>query len=426
MTFLTNGQRLPDLEFPAVGGGHLSLPGDLAGSYGVVLVYRGSWCPYCNAQLSAFSRAAGQLDELGIKVVAFSVDEETDAAALVAKHSLSFPVGYGVDAEKVSAVLGSYTGGAGPGFLQSTGFVLAPDGSVALAVYSSGAIGRLVPADVIGLVKYLALAVIDAVAPDYPAMIAPVDHTEPVPRLVRAFLGGRKVLDTVSALYVWEWSNYPQFYVPLDDVDAELLVDEDHVQNLRRGRALVHGLRVGEVVRPGCARVFAGSPVPGVAGRVRFDWDALDAWFEEDEQVFVHPRNPYTRVDALRSSRIVRIELEGTVLAETSAPVLLFETGLPTRYYLDRTCVQMEHLLHTDTETACPYKGVTSDYWAVRIGDTTHVDLAWAYDFPSPGLAAIAGLVAFYNEQVDVFVDGEPLPRPVTHFFRPTRSTGTP
>jgi uncharacterized protein (DUF427 family) len=149
---------------------------------------------------------------------------------------------------------------------------------------------------------------------------------------------------------------------------------------------------------------------------VRLEWDALDAWYEEDEQVFVHPRNPYSRVDALRSSRAVRVELDGVVLADSQAPVMVFETGLPTRYYFDRSAVAFEHLEPSDTVTACPYKGVTSGYWSVRSGDDLHRDLAWTYDFPTRQLLPIAGLVAFFNEHVDVIVDGTRLERPVTPF----------
>ncbi len=130
-------------------------------------------------------------------------------------------------------------------------------------------------------------------------------------------------------------------------------------------------------------RVYGEDALSGLPGTARFTWEALDAWFEEDERVFVHPRNPYTRVDALRSTRNVRIELEGVVLAESSAPVMVFETGLPTRYYLDRTDVDLARMEPSDTVTSCPYKGTTSAYWSVAIGDTTHTDLAWAYDFPT-------------------------------------------
>jgi uncharacterized protein (DUF427 family) len=253
---------------------------------------------------------------------------------------------------------------------------------------------------------------------DYPQTIVPVGHVEPSPRRVRALLGGATVFDTTRALYVWEWPHYPQYYIPLADVDPAVLVDEDRVEHLRRGTARRHGLRVGEIARAGVAHVYGDDAAEGLAGTVRFDWDALDAWFEEDEEVFVHPRNPYTRVDAVRSSRHVRIELDGLVLADSLAPVMVFETGLPTRYYLDRTTVRFEHLRPTDTVTACPYKGKTSGYWSVVAGDAVHTDLAWAYDFPTRQLSPIAGLIAFYNERVDVVLDGVLLPRPKTHFSK--------
>src|SRR5262249_2243658 len=130
-----------------------------------------------------------------------------------------------------------------------------------------------------------------------------------------------------------------------------------------------------------------------------------------------HPRSPYVRVDALRSNRPVRVELEGVVLADSPSPVMVFETGLPTRYYLSRTDVDFGHLIPTDTITACPYKGTTSGYWSIRTGDTVYQDLAWAYDFPTRQLLPIAGMVAFYNEKTDIFLDGQQLERPQTHFF---------
>jgi uncharacterized protein (DUF427 family) len=151
---------------------------------------------------------------------------------------------------------------------------------------------------------------------------------------------------------------------------------------------------------------------------VRFDWDALDAWYEEDEPVFVHPRNPYVRVDALRSSRRIRVERDGVRLAESSATVMVFETGLPTRYYFDRTAVNFAQLIPSPTVTACPYKGETTAYWSLRDGEETVPDLAWSYDFPTRQLLPIAGLVAFYNEQVDTIIGGVAQPRPETHFFK--------
>jgi peroxiredoxin len=154
MSRLGNGQPFPPLEVRAVGGGTISLPGDLAGFYGVVLIYRGSWCPYCNAQLTGFSRALDGLTGLGVKVIALSVDDQETSAALVAKHKLRFPVGHSADAGKIAAATGAYVNDE-PRYLQSAGFVLAPDGTVLVAVYSSDAIGRLVADDVVGYIRYL-------------------------------------------------------------------------------------------------------------------------------------------------------------------------------------------------------------------------------------------------------------------------------
>lgn len=247
----------------------------------------------------------------------------------------------------------------------------------------------------------------------YPAMAAQVNQVEPVPRRIRGFLGGERVVDTVRALYVWEWANYPQYYIPADDIRTGVLVDEGHVQRTRRGSVTVQGVHVGDVRRTRAARLVTDSPIAGLNGTVRFEWDALDSWFEEDEQVFVHPRNPYTRVDALRSSRHVRVVLEGELLAESHSPVLLFETGLPTRYYLDRSCLDLRLLRRTETRTACPYKGETSDYWTAEVGGRVEEDVAWSYRQPFAAVAPIAGLVAFYNDRVELTVDGvSPEPEP--------------
>jgi len=251
---------------------------------------------------------------------------------------------------------------------------------------------------------------------DYPQSIASVDRIEPVPRRIRATLGGVTVIDTTRAIYLWEWQHYPQYYIPLADIDAGALVDERRNQRVSRGTVAVHSLRVGETERPHCVRAFTESSLEGLVGRARVDWDALDAWFEEDEEVFVHPRDPYKRVDALRSTRNVRVELEGLALAESASPVMVFETGLPTRYYLNRTEVEFANLVPSDTVTACPYKGRTSGYWSVRAGEQLHADLAWCYDFPTRQLQPIAGLIAFYNEKVDILLDGVLLERPQTHF----------
>jgi uncharacterized protein (DUF427 family) len=256
---------------------------------------------------------------------------------------------------------------------------------------------------------------------DYPSVITPRYHVEPVPRRVRAMLGTVTVLDTIRARYVWEIPPYPAYYIPRADVLPELLVPEGHTQHSPLGTVEVHGLRLGDISRPRAAKLVTDSTVDGLTDTVRFDWSLLDAWFEEEEQVFVHPRNPYVRVDALRSTRRVRIEIDGVLLADSSSPVMVFETGLPTRYYLDRTDVNFEHLVASETVTACPYKGTTSGYWSVQAADRLYPDLAWAYDFPTRQLLPIAGLVAFYNERVDIDLDGQRLERPSSSFFRSSK-----
>jgi peroxiredoxin len=154
MSLLHPGDHFPNLDVPLTGGGTLALPGDLAGSFGVVLFYRGAWCPYCNAQLRAFQRATENLADVGVFVAALSVDDEATSKELVAKHGLTFPVGHSADPLAVAEATGAFVNDE-PTYLQSTGFVLDPDGKVVVSVYSSGAIGRLVPEDVVGLVRYL-------------------------------------------------------------------------------------------------------------------------------------------------------------------------------------------------------------------------------------------------------------------------------
>ncbi|HEU5008860.1 MAG TPA: peroxiredoxin family protein [Jatrophihabitantaceae bacterium] len=154
MPLLKPGDAFPSLTVSRSGGGSFTVPELFDGKFGVVLFYRGSWCPYCNAQLRSFERARAQLAEVGADVVALSVDDEATTDELVAKHKLTFPVGFGADAPAVSAATGAFVDPEG-GYLQSTGFVLDPSGKVVISVYSSGAIGRLVPEDVVGLIRYI-------------------------------------------------------------------------------------------------------------------------------------------------------------------------------------------------------------------------------------------------------------------------------
>ncbi len=177
----------------------------------------------------------------------------------------------------------------------------------------------------------------------YPEPMVPPGGIAPVPRRLRGQLGDNWLFDTERALYVWEFPPYPQYYIPLDDIDSSLLVDEETSEETAFGTAAHRGLRSGAITRPGAARILLDDAPDQLRQTVRFDWAALDAWFEEDEQVFVHPRNPYSRVDAVRSNRPIRVELDGVVLAEAPCSVMVFETGLPPRYYLDRTAIRLEH-----------------------------------------------------------------------------------
>ena len=154
MPLLNNGDAFPKLTLKAVGGGEIALPAALAGSWGVVIIYRGAWCPFCNGQLASYAAEKAALDDLGVKVIALSVDDEATSAATVAKNHLRFPVGHSADAAAVSAAIGAFVN-ANPRFLQPASFVLAPDGTVKAAVYATSAIGRMMAKEVVGFVGYL-------------------------------------------------------------------------------------------------------------------------------------------------------------------------------------------------------------------------------------------------------------------------------
>jgi uncharacterized protein (DUF427 family) len=233
---------------------------------------------------------------------------------------------------------------------------------------------------------------------------------------VRAYFGGVAVADSTHVRLVWENPSYPVYYFPLADVRADLLhATGEARRSSSRGAAQVFDLRVGDRVAAGAAYRHADSPLAELRELVAFTWSALDHWFEEDEEVRVHARSPYTRVDVLPSSRPVRVEVDGVAIAETGHPTLLFETGLPTRYYFAKTDVRLDLLVPTDTVSACPYKG-TARYWSVVTAGNVHADFAWCYEYPLPESIRVAGLICFYNERVDLFVDGELAARPKTPF----------
>ena len=174
-------------------------------------------------------------------------------------------------------------------------------------------------------------------------------------------------------------------------------------------------MRVDGAVAQSAAKRYLDSPLTAIRDLVRFEWSAMDEWLEEDEPVYTHPRDPYTRVDILASSRHVRVEVDGVTVADSVRPVILFETGLPPRYYLPLSDVRTDLLTPTDTQTHCPYKG-TATYWSVDTGHGVRPDLVWMYRAPLAESQKVAGLACFYDEKVDVYLDGERQERPRTHF----------
>ena len=258
---------------------------------------------------------------------------------------------------------------------------------------------------------------------------------EPTAKRIRAVLGGATVVDTIGALLVWEPRRIvPSYAVPGDDVTAELVPADaaaaravgsagvfmpelsgrpvldpsvPFAVHTADGRAV--DLRTGGRNRPGAGFSPADADL---AGYVVLDFGAFDAWYEEDELTVAHPRDPFHRIDVLPSSRQVRLELDGHLLAQSSRPTLLFETMLPTRYYLPPGDVQVE-LSRSGTRTYCAYKGQAS-YWSAAVGDRVVPDIAWTYQQPRHDAARVHGLIAFFDERLDVIVDGERLERPIT------------
>ena len=232
---------------------------------------------------------------------------------------------------------------------------------------------------------------------------------------VRIYLAGRLVADTRRPFLVWEVPYYPAYYLPLADVVAELEPIGKTEHSPSRGDAQIFDVRVEGASAESAAKRYPDSPIERLRDLIRFDWDAMDEWLEEDEPVYVHPRDPYTRVDILASSQHVRVAVDGVTVADSDRPRILFETGLPPRYYLPLPDIRAELLIPSGTQTHCPYKG-TAGYWSVDAGHGVHRDVVWIYRTPLPESQKIAGLACFYNEKVDIYLDGELQQRPRTHF----------
>jgi len=242
-------------------------------------------------------------------------------------------------------------------------------------------------------------------------------RVEEGPKRIRVHLGGEVVADSTNVKLVWEKPYYPVYYFPAEDVRTELLTASDHTKRSpSRGTANFFDVKGGDRVAENAAyQYLVDSRIDELEGRIAFVWDKMDAWFEEDEEVFVHARDPYTRIDILPSSRHIEVVVNGVKVADSHQPRLLVETGLPTRYYLPKTDVRMDLLTSTDTTTQCPYKG-EAEYWSVTADGETFDDIVWGYRTPVEESMRAAGLVSFYNEKVDTYIDGVLQDRPKSVF----------
>lgn len=241
---------------------------------------------------------------------------------------------------------------------------------------------------------------------------------EPVPYRLRGFFAGESVFDTLGAKLLYETAHLPVYYVPEQNLRHDLLESSDRRTRCpHKGEASYRSLRVGDRFEPEAVWTYREpiAPAAFLAGYAAFYWAKLDRWFVEDEQVLGHPRDPYHRIDTFRISRPVRVSVDDETVAESTRTVALFESGLPARFYLPAEDVRTDLLEPSETKTRCAYKGVAT-YWHVRVGHTLREDLAWTYAEPERDGAAVRGLICFFNERVDLEVDGDAQERPVTRW----------
>ena len=278
-----------------------------------------------------------------------------------------------------------------------------------------------------------------APAPVYPPPdLRPM--VEPTPRWIRVQFGGTMIADSKRALLLIQYgpNGLPTYYFPQADVRMDRLepitaepaagVDQasvrsdllEPVRSEPSADGIIHyQVRVGDRVAKRAAWIYHEPPpdLAALRGYVSFAWGAMEAWYEEAEEIFVHARDPHKRIDVLAGSRHVRVVINGATVAETRRPHLLFETSLPTRYYIPREDVRLDLLEPTSLVTRCPYKG-TATYWSAQIGDQVAKNVVWCYEDPIPECPKIKGLLCFFNERVDLYVDGELQERPLTPWSR--------
>jgi uncharacterized protein (DUF427 family) len=243
-------------------------------------------------------------------------------------------------------------------------------------------------------------------------------YLEPTPKRIRVEVGGEIIADSRRAFILHESGLQPTYYFPPEEVRSDALTATDrHTHCPKKGDASYYTIRAGDRTVENGAWYYPEplAEAPFLRDLIAFYFDRMDRWLEEAEEIGVHPRDPYHRVDVVATDRRIRISLEGTLLAETNRALALFESNLPTRWYLPREDVVVA-LEASDTVTRCPYKG-TASYYSVS-GVPGGEDLVWYYPEPLPEVGRIAGLVCFYNEKVDMEFDGEAVERPESPFSR--------
>jgi uncharacterized protein (DUF427 family) len=242
--------------------------------------------------------------------------------------------------------------------------------------------------------------------------MTPAPFVEPTPRRIRVRLGDELVADSICAQLLVQYGpgGLPTYYLPHEDVYPDALVDETIGPDGQRTWAVRAGPKRAEAAA--WTHENPTGTMATLAGHVTFSWRQLE-WYEEDERVVIHARDPYKRVDTLRSSRRVQVLVAGELVADSIRPLLLFETSLPTRYYLPFGDVRAALLEASDTVTVCPYKG-RARYWSLRVGDTFVPDAAWSYPDPIAENPKIRDLLCFFNERVDLVINGEKLERPAS------------
>jgi uncharacterized protein (DUF427 family) len=282
------------------------------------------------------------------------------------------------------------------------------------------------------IIRFGYIPVADFQAPQLPPLYgARIFHHDPQhwvhvvesPKRVRVVFGRETIADSKRVLLLREARALPIYYFPPNDVRSDLLIPSDHRTICPyKGEARYWSLKVGERLATDSVWTY---PQPAaecaeLGGFFSCEWRKMDAWYEEEEEVFVHARDPFKRIDVLQSSRHVQVIAAGETIADTRRPKLLLEPGHPIRYYIPREDVRTELLEQSATSTRCPYKGIAS-YWSARVGDQVLKDLVWSYQDTTPECPKIKDLLCLFNERVDAIdVDGERTAKPVTKWSRET------